>query len=1057
MGVPGLWRLLEPAREPIELQQLSGKIVAIDMNIWLHQAVKSRGAAGGPRNYLAIFFRRLCKLLFFGIKPVFVFDGETPALKRSTINSRRQLRNLSEAKAEKAQKHLLRRLLRRVAESSVKSLSTSPDKAECFEDTAKHELLRRLRQQSDSYQAKEDAKMFSAPSQDSTSTACNNDNNRMLSEKAGLEYDELARDYLDAFYSSDQKFSGVDLDSDAFRALPLPAQLRVVQMLRETLDSSSCRDNLVQVNDEAQFNPEQFSDVQMKRLLLRRRLAERQQELSNNLTKQEAVQQILQLNNSMIKNILKNQSLFSTLPFSNMTQSTTTSETTETIATAMRIQSQDVGHAIIIKKSPVNQLDERTKLPSSTTLNLEKLITYNTENLNVSDECKKVGILKGDQNKEIPNDGFMSENPCSTQETNISTNENSVYNSECTPIKLVNIEEYSDEHQVSITSHVTDNKSQFNDNCENDNKPLINDSLNDDMSNEILPESSSTISKFDKSSDFIELSIPEHLNDLIEVRKDEITAELNVLSSDIHESESLQVLHQDKYDEIKSSSDDNDDDDDFIEVETHEQVEILNTSTDSNLSQEYSVDENNAQNEDKINSVVSEEELVSNEVTYETNQQETALSSELPDDDYTIDDNVLREKADRLTRQAQSTTTRCISEAQDLLHLFGFPFVVSPEEAEAQCVALQRHGLVDLVASDDSDVWPFGVKLVCRHLFGTGGGDNLKSTTNPSIYKLDEVKRKLGLTIENILRLTLLCGSDYTHGIDQVGPVTAIEILSEFDVGDDDLLNCEINNWLHGVVDEPSEKLLHDILQPLEQFTHWWQTTRSQNSSQSMKILRIAESNPIRRRWINLKPYPDSRIARAYLYPNVKTDLPPFQWEPPNVSLLVKHVNTVLGWNTEKTEALLASVLKRRQNVELGNPRGILSSKSLITNFFQIENQKLCQKSKIASHHVDSSELDEVTVPSKRVRHAASRLRNQRTADQSLKAPNSSQHTTPVKDENSLLSELPKLRQPRRRQSVKKPPNETKTLPEKKRKEKAQIKPQRRVVERVCLSEEDED
>lgn len=123
---------------------------------------------------------------------------------------------------------------------------------------------------------------------------------------------------------------------------------------------------------KAQFNPEQFSDVQMKRLLLRRRLAERQQELSDNLTKQEAVQQILQLNNSMIKNILTNQSLFSTLPFSNTTQPTTASETTETIATAMRIQSQDVGHAILIKKSPVNQLDERTKLPSSTLLNLEK-------------------------------------------------------------------------------------------------------------------------------------------------------------------------------------------------------------------------------------------------------------------------------------------------------------------------------------------------------------------------------------------------------------------------------------------------------------------------------------------------------------------------------------------------------------------------------------------------------------------------------------------------------------------------------------------------------------
>lgn len=34
MGVPGLWRLLEPAREPIELQQLSGKIIAIGKSIY---------------------------------------------------------------------------------------------------------------------------------------------------------------------------------------------------------------------------------------------------------------------------------------------------------------------------------------------------------------------------------------------------------------------------------------------------------------------------------------------------------------------------------------------------------------------------------------------------------------------------------------------------------------------------------------------------------------------------------------------------------------------------------------------------------------------------------------------------------------------------------------------------------------------------------------------------------------------------------------------------------------------------------------------------------------
>ena len=42
--------------------------------------------------HLLGFFRRICKLLFLRTKPVFVFDGGTPALKRRTVIARRRQR-----------------------------------------------------------------------------------------------------------------------------------------------------------------------------------------------------------------------------------------------------------------------------------------------------------------------------------------------------------------------------------------------------------------------------------------------------------------------------------------------------------------------------------------------------------------------------------------------------------------------------------------------------------------------------------------------------------------------------------------------------------------------------------------------------------------------------------------------------------------------------------------------------------------------------------------------------------------------------------------------------
>lgn len=134
MGVHGLWKLLESTGKPISPETLEGKILSVgilpcriislftwhlntfppqipasvmqsvcvrvcvwtrdspvtDISIWLNQAVKGvrdRDGNAVQNAHLLTLFHRLCKLLFFRIRPVFVYDGDAPLLKKQTLVS----------------------------------------------------------------------------------------------------------------------------------------------------------------------------------------------------------------------------------------------------------------------------------------------------------------------------------------------------------------------------------------------------------------------------------------------------------------------------------------------------------------------------------------------------------------------------------------------------------------------------------------------------------------------------------------------------------------------------------------------------------------------------------------------------------------------------------------------------------------------------------------------------------------------------------------------------------------------------------------------------------
>ncbi|KAJ3850694.1 hypothetical protein EV368DRAFT_44752 [Lentinula lateritia] len=136
MGVKSLWTLLTPVGRPVMLENMEGKIVAIDSSIWIYQFQATMRAKDGRalvNAHVLGFLRRICKLLFYGMKPVFVFDGGAPVLKRETLNERRKKKTGAAASHVKLAERLLAAQLRREALKHVKKSSPTQGKGSADE------------------------------------------------------------------------------------------------------------------------------------------------------------------------------------------------------------------------------------------------------------------------------------------------------------------------------------------------------------------------------------------------------------------------------------------------------------------------------------------------------------------------------------------------------------------------------------------------------------------------------------------------------------------------------------------------------------------------------------------------------------------------------------------------------------------------------------------------------------------------------------------------------------------------------------------------------------
>ncbi|XP_023108822.2 DNA excision repair protein ERCC-5 isoform X3 [Felis catus] len=236
--------------------------------------------------------------------------------------------------------------------------------------------------------------------------------------------------------------------------------------------------------------------------------------------------------------------------------------------------------------------------------------------------------------------------------------------------------------------------------------------------------------------------------------------------------------------------------------------------------------------------------------------------------------NSLKAQKQQQERIAATVTGQMFLESQELLRLFGIPYIEAPMEAEAQCAILDLTDQTSGTITDDSDIWLFGARHVYKNFFN--------KNKFVEYYQYVDFHNQLGLDRNKLINLAYLLGSDYTEGIPTVGCVTAMEILNEFPG--------------HG-------------LEPLLKFSEWWH-----EAQKSKKIRPDPYDTKVKKklRKLQLTPgFPNPAVADAYLKPVVDDSRGSFLWGKPDLDKIREFCQRYFGWNRTKTDESLFPVLKQ--------------------------------------------------------------------------------------------------------------------------------------------------
>ncbi|KAL1490381.1 hypothetical protein ABEB36_013090 [Hypothenemus hampei] len=824
MGVHGLWRLIEPSGKPVPLETLENKVLAVDISIWLHQAVKgfqdARGASV-PNAHLLGIYHRVCKLLFFRIKPVFVFDGGVPVLKKQTIEKRVQTKLRMKSKTEDIQTQLLNTLIRHSAVSKVLLEKIEASTGNLPTVSAKSQK----------------ADLYVLPA----------------SEKSSFEEESYSESSSESSPSKNWDLHTIDMNSIHFKSLPVDVKHEILTDLKETRKQNSWGKlhEMPKVSDD-------FSEFQMKRLLKRQAVQVALEEAEKEMGGKS-------LSLAELESLLTDQGVINSQKIGSRIAS---DENTKYLLV------KDVKKAIEQARKHEEKTIEEIDRPKNESTN-EEIKEYKSKaDIEYEENLKKAIALS----------------------------------LECEPITSINVDKKSPAAQLTPISQVSvdfDQNDFISSSSEEETElietPIEKPKTMSSAQNYMLEYSGLTPSEISK---IVDKSAPKRGK----IKKPQLAPLPEIVETDPVEIMSNSESENEDQNNLKIVVDKNiqfnEEDDLFADVFVSKELDIqIEESTKvSNLSKEKEplsemstsndktfeeIDDSKSINEDK-GTDITKEPSISNPSTQDEGLKTPVLPNITEIELKVLKDQLQNEKVELITkkssteRMGSNITDQMYQEAQELLELFGVPYVIAPMEAEAQCAFLDAINLTDGTITDDSDIWLFGGRTVYKNFFN--------QNKYVKEFKAESIEHHFKLTREQMILLALLVGSDYTVGIQGVGPVTAMEILAAFPAGK--VHDVRMNHF--------------ELVSGLKEFRSWFIKGKSSGPGR----------NALKRKLRDVQfpeNFPSLQVVQGYMDPTVETSEETFSWGHPNVLALIEFAREKFGWTKIKTEEILNPVIKKLQ------------------------------------------------------------------------------------------------------------------------------------------------